>query len=72
MSFSKWKERSKLCKLIPDMRGALHGYGKPLAIGDIDRIVEAAYKAGEREGRKQVETIINHSFNAERWKRENL
>lgn len=46
MAFADWKKRTKIFSLLPE------GYR---AMGE--RIAQAAYKAGERDGRKQVEQI---------------
>lgn len=47
MGFADWKRRSKV---VPT---AWHG--RPM--GDIERALQAAYKAGERDGRKQAEAV---------------
>ena len=46
MSFVKWKTRTKTFRHIP-----LTNYA------DVVRACQAAYKAGERDGRKQVEVM---------------
>lgn len=59
MSFADWKKRQKvISKYLPE------GYH---AMAEL--IAKAAFKAGEREGRRQVEALLP---NVEQWKRENL
>jgi hypothetical protein len=47
MSFADWKERSKLYK-------AFKGRAERFGIG-YEEVAQAAYKAGERQGRKDAE-----------------
>jgi len=47
MSFAEWKERSKLYKAFKD-RAERFGIG-------YEEVAQAAYKAGERQGRKDAE-----------------
>lgn len=46
MAFSDWKRRTKIFGLMA-----------PYDRAHAERIAQAAYKAGERDGRKQVEQI---------------
>ena len=46
MAFADWKKRTKSFSLLPE------GY-RAMA----ERVAQAAYKAGERDGRKQAEQI---------------
>ena len=62
MSYAKWRNKSKLCELIPHMRLASREYGKPLDVGDIDRMLEAAYKAGYREASKVTELVAANAI----------
>jgi hypothetical protein len=52
MSFADWKKRSKVFT-------AALAYGR--GPYDVEAACQAAYKAGEREGRKQVETIAEQA-----------
>jgi hypothetical protein len=52
MSFADWKKRSKRYHSM--MAG--HGIGR----ADAEEVAQAAYKAGERDGRKQVEAIAEN------------
>jgi len=52
MSFADWKKRSKRYR---DMMVG-HGIGR----ADAEEVAQAAYKAGERDGRKQVEAIAEN------------
>lgn len=51
MAFADWKKRSKRYKEISE---SLLGWGQR---GLLAEICQAAYKAGERDGRKQVEAV---------------
>lgn len=52
MSFSDWKKRSKR---YHDMMAG-HGIGRAVA----EEVARAAYKAGERDGRKQVNAVAEN------------
>lgn len=54
MSFAEWKERSKLYKTFKD-RAERFGIG-------YEKVAQAAYKAGERDGRKQVEAVAENAI----------
>lgn len=56
MSFADWKKRSKLIANFSWMYK-----------GDAEKACQAAYKAGERDGRKQIEAEIVESVDRE-WK----
>jgi hypothetical protein len=59
MSFAGWKKRQKVIrKYLPD------GYH---AMAEL--IAQAAYRAGERAGREQVEALLP---NIKQWHRENV
>jgi hypothetical protein len=51
MSYSEWKTRSKAKR---DLVGQIDG---PIKVA-VERALEAAYKAGERQGRKDVESLV--------------
>ena len=53
MSFAEWKKRSKR---YHDMMAG-HGIGR----ADAEEVAHAAYKAGERDGRKQVEAVAGNA-----------
>lgn len=53
MSFADWKNRSKV---FSDMQRRLNQYS------EVTELCRAAYKAGERDGRKQVEEIAKRAF----------
>ena len=53
MSFADWKKRSKLLATFRD-RAERFGIG-------YEEILRAAYKAGERDGRKQVEDVAENA-----------
>ena len=57
MSFADWKKRSKLFV----EKVAYHNMRSWWASDDIEQVAKAAYKAGEREGRKQVEVLIENA-----------
>lgn len=54
MSFADWKKRSK--KYQDTMR--MHGIGR----SDAEELAQAAYKAGEREGRKADEEMAKQAI----------
>ena len=54
MSYSEWKTRSKANL---DLVGRIDG---PIKAA-VERALEAAYKAGERQGRKDVEALAMNS-----------
>lgn len=62
MSFATWRDKSKLCSMIPHIRGACREYGNPLSAGDIDRLLQAAYKAGYREASKVTELVAANAI----------
>lgn len=61
MSFSDWKKRSKLFV----EKVTYHNMRSGWASDDIEQVAKAAYKAGEREGRKQAEVLIE---NPNQWR----
>lgn len=54
MGFADWKKRSKACANVLT-------YSVPTR-SNILRAMQAAYKAGEREGRKQVEAVSKNAI----------
>ena len=55
MSFADWKKRSKLfCDVTVRCMPARF---------DIERACQAAYKAGERDGRQQAESVAEKAIN---------
>ena len=56
MGFADWKKRSKRYKEISE---SLRGWGQR---GLLEEIFQAAYKAGERDGRKQVEDVAKNAI----------
>ena len=54
MSFADWKKRSKLYQTFKS-RAERFGIG-------YDEVAQAAYKAGERDGRKQAETVAEQAI----------
>ena len=54
MSFADWKKRSKR---YHDMISG-HGIGR----ADAEEVAQAAYKAGERDGRNQVEVVAGNAI----------
>ncbi len=56
MGFADWKKRSKRYKEISE---SLRGLGQS---GLLEEICQAAYKAGERDGRKQVEDVAKNAI----------
>ena len=55
MSFADWKKRSKQFTDLCGRFGQTH-------LGAIETACQAAYKAGEREGRKQVEEVARNAI----------
>lgn len=56
MAFADWKKRSKRYKEINE---SLLGWGQR---GLLLELCQAAYKAGERDGRKQVEAVAEQAI----------
>ena len=54
MGFANWNKRSKVCANVLT-------YSVPTR-SNILRAMQAAYKAGEREGRKQVEAVAKNAI----------
>lgn len=54
MSFADWKKRSKLYQVFKD-RAIRYGIG-------YEEVARAAFKAGEREGRKDTEEIARRAI----------
>lgn len=54
MSFADWKKRSKLYQAFKS-RAERFGIG-------YDEVAHAAYKAGERDGRKQAEAVAENAI----------
>ena len=56
MGFADWKKRSKRYKEINE---SLRGWGQR---GLLLELCQAAYKAGERDGRKQVDDVAEQAI----------
>lgn len=54
MSFADWKKRSKR---YHDMMAG-HGIGRD----DAEEVAQAAYRAGKRDGRKQIEDVAGNAI----------
>ena len=63
MAFSDWKKKSKLFKMFKE-RAERFGIG-------YEEVAQAAYKAGERDGRKQVEDIVENAIKLRELMRSN-
>ena len=62
MAFADWKKRSKL---FADTQRRLNAYAP------ITEICRAAYKAGERDGRKQTESVAEQAIKLRELMRSN-
>jgi hypothetical protein len=58
MGFAEWKKRSKA---YTDAAGRI-GYNNMSRIVELERACAAAYKAGERDGRKVAEAVAMNAI----------
>ena len=64
MAFADWKKRSKLFQMFKE-RADQFGIG-------YEEVAQAAYKAGERDGRKQSEAVAENAIKLREIMRPNV